>query len=78
MHTRAAPKQRLQDPELYEDMVGEVLAFLRERIELALAAGVAREQLIVDPGPDFAKTPAQTIALLARASSACTSWGGRC
>ena len=29
-------------------------------------AGVAREQLIVDPGPDFAKTPAQTIALLAR------------
>jgi dihydropteroate synthase len=66
MHTRAAPKQRLQDPDLYgEDVTGEVLAFLRERIELALAAGVAPEQLIVDPGPDFAKTPAQTIALLA-------------
>jgi dihydropteroate synthase len=66
MHTRAAPKQRLQDPDLYgEDMTGEVLAFLRERIELATAAGVATEQLIVDPGPDFAKTPAQTIALLA-------------
>ena len=32
---------------------------------MALAAGVAREQLILDPGPDFAKTPAQTIALLA-------------
>ena len=29
------------------------------------AAGVEHEQLIVDPGPDFAKTPAQTIALLA-------------
>jgi len=66
MHTRAAPKQRLQDPDLYgEDVTGEVLAFLRERIELATAAGVARERLIVDPGPDFAKTPAQTIALLA-------------
>ncbi len=65
MHTRAAPKQRLQDPELYgEDVTGDVLAFLRERIELATAAGVAYEQLIVDPGPDFAKTPAQTIALL--------------
>ncbi len=38
--------------------------FLRERIALALAAGVSREQLIVDPGPDFAKTPAQTIRLL--------------
>jgi len=66
MHTRAAPKQRLQDPELYGgDVVGEVCAFLSERIERALAAGVAREQLILDPGPDFAKTPAQTIELLA-------------
>jgi len=66
MHTRAAPKQRLQDPDLYgEDVVGEVYAFLRGRIERALAAGVDREQLILDPGPDFAKTPAQTIELLA-------------
>ena len=40
--------------------------FLRERIALALARGVSREQLILDPGPDFAKTPAQTIALLAQ------------
>jgi dihydropteroate synthase len=65
MHTRAAPKQRLQDPDLYGDVVGEVLAFLRERIDLALAAGMSSEQLILDPGPDFAKTPAQTIELLA-------------
>lgn len=65
MHTRAAPKQRLQDEDLYEDIGEEVLAFLRGRIELALAEGVAFEQLLLDPGPDFAKTPAQTIALLA-------------
>jgi dihydropteroate synthase len=64
MHTRAAPRERLQDPDLYGDIVAEVLAFLRERIAVALAAGVASEQLIVDPGPDFAKTPAQTIRLL--------------
>jgi len=64
MHTRAAPRERLQDPDLYEDIVGEVLAFLRERVAVALAAGVAPEQLIVDPGPDFSKTPAQTIRLL--------------
>ena len=64
MHTRAAPRQRLQDPDLYDDVAGEVLAFLRERIERALAAGCQPEQLIVDPGPDFAKTPAQTIRLL--------------
>jgi dihydropteroate synthase len=67
MHTRAAPRERLQDPELYPDITTEVLAFLRERIDLAEAAGVASEQLIVDPGPDFAKTPAQTIRLLAEA-----------
>jgi dihydropteroate synthase len=64
MHTRAAPRERLQDPELYEDVTGEVIAFLAERIELATSLGVEAEQLIVDPGPDFAKTPAQTIGLL--------------
>jgi dihydropteroate synthase len=66
MHTRAAPRRRLQDPDLYTDVMGEVLAFLRERIALARAHGVAAEQLIVDPGPDFAKTPAQTVALLSQ------------
>ncbi len=65
MHTRAAPRERLQDPDLYEDVVAEVLAFLAERTQLALRSGVAPEQLILDPGPDFAKTPAQTIRLLA-------------
>ena len=64
MHTRAAPKQRLQDPDLYGDVVAEVMTFLGERLELARSRGVAEEQLIVDPGPDFAKTPAQTIELL--------------
>jgi dihydropteroate synthase len=66
MHTRAAPKQRLQDPELYADVAADVVGFLAERIGCARAHGVRDEQLILDPGPDFAKTPAQTIALLAR------------
>jgi dihydropteroate synthase len=65
MHTLAPPRRRLQRADLYADVVAEVIAFLRERIDVALAAGVAREQLIVDPGPDFAKTPAQTVRLLA-------------
>jgi dihydropteroate synthase len=64
MHTRAAPRERLQDPDLYGDIAEEVLAFLRERTAVALTHGVAPEQLILDPGPDFAKTPAQTIRLL--------------
>jgi dihydropteroate synthase len=66
MHTRAAPRERVQDAGLYDDVVAEVLAFLRERMDVALAAGVSVDQLIVDPGPDFAKTPAQTIALLSQ------------
>jgi len=66
MHTLAPPGRRLQDPERYGDIAAEVLEFLRERIAVAIAAGVEREQLIVDPGPDFAKTPAQTAQLLAQ------------
>jgi dihydropteroate synthase len=65
MHTRAAPRERLQDPDLYGDITGEVIAFLRERMATAVRLGVAPKQLIVDPGPDFAKTPAQTVRLLA-------------
>jgi dihydropteroate synthase len=65
MHTRAAPKQRLQDPARYGgDVLADVLAFLAERLELARSRGVDDHQLIVDPGPDFAKTPVQTIELM--------------
>ena len=65
MHTRAAPKQRLADPGRYGgDVLGDVVAFLAERLELARSRGVDDRQLIVDPGPDFAKTPTQTIELL--------------
>ena len=64
MHTRAAPRQRMQDPELYDDIIAEVLGFLRDRVALAVDLGMTSEQLIIDPGPDFAKTPAQTVSLL--------------
>jgi dihydropteroate synthase len=43
-----------------------VAAFLRERMSLARAQGMDAEQLVLDPGPDFAKTPAQTVAVLRR------------
>jgi dihydropteroate synthase len=64
MHTRAAPKQRLHDPAYDGRIVADVREFLEERIELAISRGVAFEQLILDPGPDFAKTPAQTVEVL--------------
>ena len=64
MHTVAPPKTRHHDPSLDHRIVGEVERFLAERIELAVSRGVAFEQLMVDPGPDFSKTPAQTVAVL--------------
>ncbi|MGH2949126.1 MAG: dihydropteroate synthase [Solirubrobacteraceae bacterium] len=66
MHTRVAPKGVLLDASLYDDVVGDVVAFLRERMALAVSRGVDPEQLLLDPGPDFAKTPEQTVALLRR------------
>lgn len=64
MHTAAAPKVRMQRADLYADVVGEVIAFLEAATEQAVAAGMPREALILDPGPDFTKTPHQTIAVL--------------
>ena len=62
MHTRAEPK--VKEFPGYDDVVADVEAFLRERIELARGRGVEPDQIVVDPGPDFAKTPAETVAVL--------------
>ena len=64
MHTRAAPKER-RFPD-YEDPVVDVLTFLSERIDTALELGVRAEQIIVDPGLDYAKTPGDSIEVLRR------------
>lgn len=64
MHTRVAPKGTLLEPGRYDDVTGDVAGFLRERMQVALDCGVAPEQLLLDPGPDFAKTPAQTVEVL--------------
>src|SRR3954471_15323859 len=64
MHTRARPKEKAFPG--YADVAADVLTFLRERMEVARAHGVEEEQLVVDPGPDFAKTPAETVSVLRR------------
>jgi dihydropteroate synthase len=69
MHTRAAPKQKLLDPSLDGRIVADVQQFLHDLVQLAISRGVAFEQLMLDPGPDFAKTPAQTIEVLRSLSS---------
>ena len=67
MHTRSRPKHKVLDDALYAEAGGvtaDVVAFLRERLDAAVAAGVPPEATILDPGPDFAKTPAQTVEVL--------------
>ena len=64
MHTRTLPKTRLDDPDRYDDVAGDVVAFLHERIAVAAEHGLGVNRIIVDPGPDFSKTPAQTVAVL--------------
>jgi dihydropteroate synthase len=68
MHNRGRPKVRLTDANLYEDVVADVLEFMDHRFAQLQAAGVTKQQVIVDPGPDFAKTPAQTVEVLQKIS----------
>lgn len=63
MHTRAEPKHATF-PDYDGDVVADVESFLRERVSTALAHGVGLDQILLDPGPDFAKTPAETVAVL--------------
>ncbi|HWH43528.1 MAG TPA: dihydropteroate synthase [Thermoleophilaceae bacterium] len=62
MHTRAAPK--VKDFPGYEDVAEDVVGFLRERMAAARERGVADDAIVLDPGPDFAKTPAETVETL--------------
>jgi dihydropteroate synthase len=62
MHTRARPKEK-RFPH-YDDVIADVKDFLADAISRALAQGVPLDHVIVDPGPDFAKTPAQTVEVL--------------
>lgn len=64
MHTAAPPKTRLQESDLYGDVVAEVRDFLAAKVTEAIDAGVDPSAIAVDPGPDFTKTPAQTVEVL--------------
>ena len=65
MHTRGTPAD-MASRAIYADLLGEVAAELRQALARAAAAGIPEERIILDPGLGFAKTPAQTVELLAR------------
>jgi dihydropteroate synthase len=65
MHKKGDPATMQRDPH-YDDVVGEVKAYLEQRVKAATAAGIARGRLVVDPGFGFGKTAAHNLTLLKR------------
>jgi dihydropteroate synthase len=63
MHMQGTPQDMQASPD-YADVVADVIAFLRERVDALLAAGVVRERITVDPGFGFGKRVEHNYALL--------------
>jgi dihydropteroate synthase len=68
MHMKGTPKTMQAQPR-YDDVLAEVRAFLAERKAAALAAGLAADRIILDPGIGFGKRPEDNLTLLNRLSS---------
>ena len=65
MHMQGSPRTMQDDPR-YDDVVDDVRAFLAERIEAAVAAGIDERRIWVDPGIGFGKTVEHNLELLRR------------
>lgn len=64
-HSRAQPRQWFPKPS-YDDVVGEILAFLEQRVALAVSLGVPEERIVLDPGHDLNKNTRHTLELTRR------------
>lgn len=79
MHNRSRPKDARQAAQLggryvgveYSDLLGDISLELAESVELARAAGVASDRVILDPGIGFGKTVEQNLELLYRLDELC-------
>jgi dihydropteroate synthase len=65
MHMLGEPRTMQVDPR-YDDVVSEVKAFLEERLQVAVEAGVAEERVLLDPGIGFGKTVEHNFELIRR------------
>lgn len=63
MHMQGEPKTMQENPH-YDDVVEDVLDFLKERADRALAAGIAKDRIMIDPGIGFGKTYEQNMELI--------------
>jgi dihydropteroate synthase len=64
MHMQGRPRTMQQEPH-YDDVVIDVSTFLGERVSQCVAAGIAKDKIVVDPGFGFGKTPSHNVELLA-------------
>lgn len=65
MHMQGTPRTMQENPH-YDDVIGEIRAFLQQQAECALAAGIGRDQIVVDPGIGFGKTLEHNLQILRR------------
>ena len=65
MHMQGTPGTMQLNP-TYEEVVRDVISWLKERVAFALASGIRQDSIIVDPGFGFGKTPQQNLELLRR------------
>lgn len=70
MHMQGTPRT-MQDQPHYDDVVADVSAFLRQRIDAALQAGVPRDAIAIDPGIGFGKRRLDNLQLLAALPQFC-------
>ncbi|SMD02632.1 Dihydropteroate synthase [Desulfocicer vacuolatum DSM 3385] len=63
MHMKGTPETMQVDPQ-YDDFMGEITAYLEQRIQFAVESGISREHLIVDPGIGFGKTVDHNLMLI--------------
>ena len=67
MHMKGRPRTMQLDP-VYDDLLGEVKAYLKTAIERARQAGIASDKIIIDPGIGFGKTVAHNLQIIRRLS----------
>jgi dihydropteroate synthase len=65
MHMQGTPRDMQRAPH-YDDLMGEIAAFFRERLEYAVGQGIARDLLVLDPGIGFGKTMDHNLEILRR------------
>lgn len=63
MHMQGEPRTMQAAPQ-YDDVLADVIRFLGDRVAVCVAAGIARERLLIDPGFGFGKTLQHNLALL--------------